>query len=66
MGVSARVLMNRYRGGTMTGRPPTDDDATKNLKPEDETQRAKEGTKVGLLERSKVLADFRRIVRGKT
>jgi hypothetical protein len=44
-------------------RPPTDDDATKNLKPEDETQRAKEGTKIGLLPKSKVLADFKKIVR---
>lgn len=46
-------------------RPKTDDDATKNLKPEDETQRAKEGTRIGLLPKSKVLADFRRIVRGR-
>ena len=46
------------------GRPPQDDDATKNLRPEDKTQRAKEGTKVGLLKRRDVLADFRAIVRG--
>jgi hypothetical protein len=49
----------------MAGRPPTDDDATKNLKPGDKTQEAKEGTKIGLLKRRDVLADFRRIVRGK-
>jgi hypothetical protein len=46
-------------------RPKTDDDATKRLKPEDETQRAKEGTKIGLLPKRDVLADFKRIVRGK-
>jgi hypothetical protein len=46
-------------------RPPKDDDATQRLKPEDETQRAKQGTRIGLLPRSKVLEDFRRIVRGK-
>jgi hypothetical protein len=44
-------------------RPPKDDDATKNLKPEDETQRAKADTKIGLLPKSKVLADFKKIVR---
>jgi len=44
-------------------RKPIDDDATKNLRPEDETQRAKEGTNVGLLANSKVLADFRKIAR---
>lgn len=47
-------------------RPPKDDNATKNLKPEDETQRAKEGTKIGLLPKSKVLADFKKIVRGRS
>jgi hypothetical protein len=46
------------------GRPLKDDDATKNLKPEDKTQRAKEGTKIGLLRRGEVLADFRKMVRG--
>ncbi|MGH2971472.1 MAG: hypothetical protein ACRDLE_04970 [Gaiellaceae bacterium] len=46
-------------------RPPKDDDATKNLKPEDETQRAKKGTKVGLLHRGEVMADFKKIVRGR-
>jgi len=49
----------------MAGRPPQDDDATKNLKPEDKTQRAKAGTKIGLLRRTKVLGDFRKIARGK-
>lgn len=46
-------------------RPPKDDDATQNLRPEDETQRAKAGTKIGLLPKGKVLADFKKIVRGK-
>jgi len=46
-------------------RPPKDDDATQKLKPDDETQRAKKGTKVGLLKRVDVLADFRRIARAK-
>lgn len=46
-------------------RPPKDDDATRNLKPEDKMQRAKAGTRVGLLPKSKVLADFKKIVRGK-
>jgi hypothetical protein len=46
-------------------RKPTGDDATKNLKPEDETQRAKKGRKIGLLPMAKVFEDFRRIVRGK-
>lgn len=41
------------------------DDATKNLRPEDETQRAKEGTKIGLLPKSTIFADFKKIVRGK-
>jgi len=49
----------------MTGRPPQDDDATKRLRPEDKTQQAKEGTKIGLLRRRDVLADFRKIVRAK-
>jgi hypothetical protein len=46
-------------------RPRTDDDATKNLRPKDETQAAREGTKIGLLPKRKVLADFAKIVRGK-
>jgi hypothetical protein len=46
-------------------RPPKDDDATKKLRPEDETQRARGGTKIGRLRRSKVLGDFRKIARGK-
>jgi hypothetical protein len=44
-------------------RPPKDDDATQKLKPEDETQRAKEGTKIGLLQKDEVLADFKKIAR---
>ena len=46
-------------------RPPKDDDATQNLKPDDATQTAPKGTRIGLLPKSKVLADFRRIVRGR-
>jgi hypothetical protein len=44
-------------------RPKTDDDATKNLRPEDETQEAKEGTKIGLLPKDEVMADFERIAK---
>jgi hypothetical protein len=46
-------------------RPPQDDDATKNLKPEDKTQRAKAGTKIGLLRRDEVMAAFRKVTRSK-
>ena len=44
-------------------RPPKDDDATKNLRPEDKTQRAKEGTKIGLLRKDEVMAVFRKVAR---
>jgi hypothetical protein len=40
-----------------------DDDATKRLKPEDETQVAPKGTKVGLLRKDEVMATFRKIAR---
>jgi hypothetical protein len=46
-------------------RPPKDDDATQNLRPEDKTQTAPKGTKLGLLRRGEVLSDFAKIVRGK-
>jgi hypothetical protein len=46
-------------------RPPKDEDATRELKPEDKTQRAKQGTKIGLLRKREVLADFKKIVRGR-
>lgn len=46
-------------------RPPKDDDATQNLRPSDETQRGKQGTKIGLLRKSEIMADFKKIVRGK-
>lgn len=46
-------------------RPPKDDDATQNLRPEDETQRAKAGTKIGKLSKERVLADFKKVARGK-
>jgi hypothetical protein len=47
-----------------SGRPEMDADATGNLKPEDEIQTARSGTKIGLLRKSKVMADFKKIVRG--
>jgi hypothetical protein len=46
-------------------RPPKDDDATQNLRPEDKTQRAKAGTKIGLLRKDEVMAAFRKIARAK-
>jgi hypothetical protein len=46
-------------------RPKTDDDATKSLKPEDETQEAKDGTRTWPPSEVKGHADFKRIVRGK-
>jgi hypothetical protein len=46
-------------------RPKQDDDATKNLRPEDEVQQAKKGTRIGLLRRSEIFADFKKIARGK-
>jgi hypothetical protein len=47
------------------GRPPTDDDATQNLASEDDTQTLPKGTKIGLRPKRDVMADFRRIVRGR-
>jgi hypothetical protein len=47
------------------GRPPMDDDATQNLKPDDKKQTTPKGTKLGLLRKSEVMADFKKIVRGK-
>ena len=44
-------------------RPPQDDDATKSLKPEDATQRAKAGTKIGKLRKAEVMADLKKIAR---
>ena len=41
------------------------EDATGNLKPEDGTQTAKAGTRIGLLPKRKILADFKKMVRGK-
>lgn len=46
-------------------RPKMDADATGSLKPEDKTQVTPRGTKLGLLRKSEVLADFKKIVRGK-
>ena len=46
-------------------RPPKDDDATQNLRPDDETQRAKKDTKIGKLPKRDVLADFKKIVGAK-
>ena len=45
-------------------RPKPDDDATKKLKPEDETQEARKGTKIGLLRKEEVLADFKKVAKG--
>ncbi len=42
-------------------RPPKDADATQKLKPEDETQDAPKGTKIGLLPKDEVMADFRKM-----
>lgn len=47
------------------GRPKTDADATGKLKPDDKTQVLPKGTKTGLLRKREVMADFRKIVRGK-
>jgi hypothetical protein len=47
------------------GRPPTDHDATHNLKRADKTQTASEGTEIGLLPKRKIMSDFRKVVRGK-
>jgi hypothetical protein len=44
-------------------RPPKDDDATRNPRPEDKTQRVKKGTKIGLLQKDEVMAVVRKIVR---
>jgi hypothetical protein len=46
-------------------RPKMNDDATKKLKPEDKTQTTPKGLRLGLLRRSEVMADFKKIVRGK-
>lgn len=46
-------------------RPKTDNDATGRLKPGDKTQVTPKGTKLGLLRKSEVMADFKKIVRGK-
>jgi hypothetical protein len=46
-------------------RPKTDDDATKNLRRDDETQVTPKGTKIGLLPKPKIMDDFKRIVRGR-
>jgi len=40
------------------------DAATKNLKPEDETQVLPKGTKTGLLRKREVVADFKRVLPG--
>jgi hypothetical protein len=46
-------------------RPKTDDDATKGLKPDDEVQTTPKGLRLGRLRKTEVMADFRKIVRGK-
>jgi hypothetical protein len=47
------------------GRPEMDADATGKLKPEDETQEAPKGTKIGLLRKGEVMDAFRKIARAK-
>ena len=44
-------------------RPKKDDDPTANLRPEDKTQRAKKGAKIGLLPKDEVMAVFRKIAK---
>jgi hypothetical protein len=53
---------NRRYSGVMA-RPPKDGDATQNLRPDDKTQRAKKGTKIGLLPKDEVMAVFRKITK---
>ena len=55
---------NRRYSGVMA-RPKKDHDATQNLRPEDKTQRAKKGTKIGLLPKDEVISVFRKIARAK-
>ncbi len=47
------------------GRPPVGDDATGKLKPSDDVQETPKGTRIGLLPKRDVMADFKKIVRGK-
>lgn len=48
------------------GRKPISDDATGKLKPDDETQAAPKGTKIGKFSREKVLGDFQKVIAGKS
>ena len=59
---SGVYALNRKYSGPMA-RPPKDGDATQNLKPSDKTQRAKKGTKIGLLSKDEVMAVFRKIAK---
>jgi hypothetical protein len=54
--------MRRY--SLSMARPKTDADATRNLEPGDKTQVTPKGTKIGLFPRKKIMADFKKIVRG--
>ncbi len=56
-------MSTRY--SLLMARPKTDDDATRNLRPEDKTQVTPKGTKLGLLSKESIFADFKKIVRGK-
>lgn len=62
-GFAERVRRTRY--APTVALPKTDDDATGKLKPDDETQVAPKGTKIGLLRKRDVLADFRKVARAK-
>lgn len=46
-------------------RPPKDDDATQNLRPEDKAQEAPKGTKIGKLRKGEVMSDFAKIATAK-
>ena len=49
----------------VVARQKTDDDATKSLREDDQTQDAPKGTKVGLLKKSQVMGDFAKVARAK-
>ena len=57
------LLVSRGRYSEGMARPPKDNDATGNLKPDDKTQVLPKGTKIGLLRRADVLRDFRKIAK---
>jgi hypothetical protein len=52
--------------GSVRGAPEDRRRRDRKLRPEDETQQAKQGTRIGLLPKRDVLADFKKIARGKS